>query len=126
MQAIEVIGTGREAVLSLGKAPDPTPGPGEILIEVAATAVNRADLLQRQGFYPPPPGASPVIGLECAGVVAECGSGVSGFARGDRVMALLAGGGYAELACAPAGSVMRIPAQLDTTAAGALPETFLT
>jgi putative PIG3 family NAD(P)H quinone oxidoreductase len=125
MQAIEVVGSGREATLALGRAPDPKPGAGELLIEVHATAVNRADVMQRRGLYPPPPGASPVLGLECAGVVAECGR-ESGFAPGDRVMALLAGGGYAELARADAGSVMRIPEHLDFAQAAAIPETFLT
>jgi len=126
MRAIEVQGKGKEATLVLGAAPDPVPGPNEVLIEVAATAVNRADLMQRRGLYPAPPGASPIIGLECAGVIAACGSKVSGFARGDRVMALLAGGGYAELACADAGSVMHVPAHLDLTQAAAFPETYLT
>ncbi len=126
MQAIEVIGSGREAVLSLGKAADPVPADEEVLIEVYASAVNRADLMQRRGHYPPPPGASPILGLECAGVVAACGRAVTGFAPGDRVMALLSGGGYAELACAHAGSVMRVPDSMDLALAAALPETFLT
>ena len=78
---------------ALTEAPRPVPGPGEILVDVAATAVNRADLLQRQGFYPPPPGASDVIGLECSGTVAALGEGVTGWAVGDAVCALLAGGG---------------------------------
>src|SRR5262245_23171605 len=126
MRAIEVHGSGKTATLSLGTAADPVPAPNEVLIEIAATAVNRADLMQRRGLYPPPPGASPIIGLECAGVIAACGSNVSGFERGDRVMALLAGGGYAELTCADAGSVMHVPAHLDLTQAAAFPETYLT
>jgi putative PIG3 family NAD(P)H quinone oxidoreductase len=126
MQAIEVAGTGREARLVLGKAVDPVPRADEVRIEVHATAVNRADLMQRRGLYPPPVGASAVLGLECAGTVAEVGSEGSGFAVGDRVMALLSGGGYAEQACAHVGSVLRIPEHLSFTEAAAIPETFLT
>jgi putative PIG3 family NAD(P)H quinone oxidoreductase len=117
---------GDESVLYLGDAEAPTVGSGELRIRVAATAVNRADLLQRQGHYPPPPGASPILGLECAGVVAELGAGVMGFAPGDRVMALLPGGGYAEEAVVHAGSVMRVPESLSLEEAAALPEVFLT
>jgi len=97
-----------------------------VRIAIAATAVNRADLLQRQGFYPPPPGASPVLGLECAGRVVEVGSEVSGFFEGDRVMALLAGGGYAEETVVHAGSVMKVPDRLSLEQAAAIPEVFLT
>lgn len=97
-----------------------------MVLAVAATAVNRADLLQREGRYPPPPGASPILGLEAAGTILEIGSGVGGWSPGDRVMALLAGGGYAERVAVPAGQLMRVPDGLDTTLAAAVPEAFLT
>ncbi|TMA50766.1 MAG: NAD(P)H-quinone oxidoreductase, partial [Deltaproteobacteria bacterium] len=109
MRAILVREPGDEDVLVLGEAPSPPLGPEDLRIRVAATAVNRADLLQRQGFYPPPPGASPILGLECAGTVVECGAAVRGFARGQRVMALLAGGGYAEDVVVHHGSVLPVP-----------------
>ncbi len=123
---IEVEGKGGEARLCIGEAPDPLPGPGEVGIEVAATAVNRADLLQRRGLYPPPPGASQVLGLECAGTVSGLGPGVQGLEPGERVMALLPGGGYAERVTVHAGSVMRIPAGMSFDVAAGIPETFLT
>jgi putative PIG3 family NAD(P)H quinone oxidoreductase len=126
VKAIQVVGSGNDAVLVLGEAPDPRPAPGEVLIEVAATAVNRADLLQRRGFYPPPPGASTILGLECSGTIAELGSGVQGWRVGDRVCALLPGGGYAERATAHAGSLLAAPASLSLIEAGGLPEVFLT
>ncbi len=100
--------------------------PDELRIDNVATAVNRADLLQAAGHYPPPPGASPVLGLECAGRVAETGADVTGWARGDRVMALLAGGGYAEEVVVHAGSAMHIPDALSDDEAAAIPEVFLT
>jgi len=100
---------GGESVLRLADVPAPPLGPGTLRIRVAATAVNRADLLQRQGLYPPPPGASDILGLECSGTVAELADGVRGFAPGDPVMALLAGGGYAEEVVVDAGSVMPVP-----------------
>lgn len=103
-----------------------TTGVGEVRIRVAATAVNRADLVQRTGGYPPPPGASPIMGLECAGEVIEVGEGVSRVALGDAVCALLAGGGYAEEVVVPAGQVLPIPAGLSMTEAAALPEVFAT
>src|ERR1044071_2949902 len=96
MRAIVIREPGDENVLAMGDAPSPPLGPADVRIKVIATAVNRADLLQRQGMYPPPPGASDILGLECAGTIAEMGAEVRGFALGDRVMALLAGGGYAE------------------------------
>ena len=126
MKAVLIQGEGKEARLALGEAPRPELRPGELRIAVAATAVNRADLMQRRGLYPPPPGASSVLGLECAGRVLEVAPGVAGFAPGDRVMALLAGGGYAEEACVDAGSAMRIPAGLSLEEAAAIPEVFLT
>src|SRR5690606_30103832 len=113
---------GDESVLRIGEAPAPALGPGELRLRVAATAVNRADLLQRQGLYPPPPGASPILGLECAGTVAEVGPGVSGWRVGDRAMALLAGGGYAEEVVVHAGSAMPVPPNLSLEEAAAVPE----
>jgi len=106
--------------------PNPALGVGEVRIAVAATAVNRADLVQRSGGYPPPPGASPILGLECAGVVLEVGEGVTRVLPGDKVCALLAGGGYAEQVVVPAGQVLRIPRGLDFVEAAALPEVFAT
>jgi len=126
VRAVLVDGTGGPEVLSLGERPDPEPGPGEVVVEVAATAVNRADLLQRQGFYPPPPGASEVIGLECSGTVRSVGDGVEAWAVGDRVCALLAGGGYAEQVVVPAGQLMPVPDGLDLVTAAALPEVACT
>lgn len=126
MRAITQTSPGGPETLVLGGLPDPQPGPGEVLVQVAATAVNRADLLQRQGFYPPPPGASDVIGLECSGTVAALGEGVTGWAVGDRVCALLAGGGYAEQVVVPAGQVMPVPDGVDLVTAAALPEVACT
>jgi putative PIG3 family NAD(P)H quinone oxidoreductase len=118
--------TGGPEVLSLHDVPAPTPAPGEVLLDVAATAVNRADLLQRQGHYPPPPGASDIIGLECSGTIAALGDGVTGWAVGDEVCALLAGGGYAEQVAVPAGQLMPVPAGVDLVTAAALPEVACT
>jgi len=103
-----------------------TLGPNDLRIRVRATAVNRADLLQRDGHYPPPPGASPIIGMECSGVVIGVGANVTGWARGDRAMALLAGGGYAEEVVVDAGSAMHVPEGLSDEEAAAIPEVFLT
>lgn len=124
MRAITLDGFGDESVMHLRDAPSPPITDGAIRIRVRATAVNRADLLQRQGHYAPPPGASDLLGLECAGEVME--SAVSGWRSGDRVMALLPGGGYAEEAVVDAGSVMRVPDALSWDEAGAIPEVFLT
>ncbi len=110
--------------LQIGDVPAPSLEASSVRIRVHATAVNRADLLQQQGHYPPPPGASPILGLECAGEVIE--STVDAWKKGDRVMALLAGGGYAEEVVAHAGSVMRVPDAMTWEEAGALPEVFLT
>jgi putative PIG3 family NAD(P)H quinone oxidoreductase len=126
MRAAITSGAGGPDVLSVAELPDPEPGPGEVAIAVAATAVNRADLLQRQGFYPPPPGASDVIGLECSGTVAALGEGVADWAVGDEVCALLAGGGYAERVVVPAGQVMPVPAGVDLVTAAAIPEVACT
>lgn len=108
------------------EVPDPTPGEGEVLVEVVASAVNRADVLQRQGFYNPPPGASPYPGLECSGRIAALGPGVSGWAVGDEVCALLAGGGYAEKVVVPAGQLLPVPDGVDLKQAAALPEVVCT
>src|SRR5438552_4615972 len=109
MRAILVREPGDERVLVVGDAPRPPLGAADVRIRVRTTAVNRADLLQRQGFYPPPPGASPILGLECAGVVVEVGSEASGWSVGKRAMALLPGGGYAEEVVVDAGSAMHVP-----------------
>jgi len=126
MKAILFDEPGDESVLRLGETDPPALRPGAIRIRVAATALNRADLLQRQGHYPPPPGASEILGLECAGEVAEVADDVEGFAPGERVMALLAGGGYAEEVVVDAGSAMHVPENLDLVEAAALPEVLLT
>jgi len=126
MQAIVIEEPGDENVLQIGTAPDPVLGPGQVRIAVKASALNRADLLQRQGMYPPPPGASPILGLECSGVIAELGEGVQQWQVGDRVMALLAGGGYAEQVVVDAGSCMKVPENLDLVEAGGLAEVCLT
>src|SRR5215475_7497854 len=126
MRAILVREPGDEDVLKLGEAPAPPLGPDDLRIRVRATAVNRADLLQRQGMYPPPPGASPVLGLECAGEVIELGPEARGFRPGQRVMALLPGGGYAEEACVHHGSAIPLPDSMTDEEGGAFPEAFLT
>jgi tumor protein p53-inducible protein 3 len=126
MKAIVIDTPGAEDVLKIGAAPSAALGTEDIRIRVRATAVNRADLLQRQGMYPPPPGASPIIGLECAGEVIEVGGAVHGWKVGDRAMALLPGGGYAEEAVVHHGSAMHVPPALSFEEAGALPEVFLT
>lgn len=112
--------------LSVADSPSPELGPHDLRIAVRATAVNRADLLQRAGRYPPPPGASTILGLECAGVVSAVGDDVRGWKMGDRAMALLAGGGYAEEVVVDAGSAMHVPDVLSDEEAAALPEVFLT
>jgi putative PIG3 family NAD(P)H quinone oxidoreductase len=126
VQAIRVDASGDRPRLSLAEVPAPELLPGSLRLRVAATAVNRADLLQARGLYPPPPGASEILGLECAGVVAEVGEGVSGWRPGDRAMALLAGGGYAEEVVVHAGSVLPVPESLSLEEAAAIPEVFLT
>jgi len=117
---------GDESVMRIGEVKAPELGPHDLRIAVRTSGVNRADLLQREGHYPPPAGASDVIGMECAGIVRECGSEVVGWTRGDRAMALLAGGGYAEEAVVDAGSAMHVPESLSDEEAGAIPEVFLT
>jgi putative PIG3 family NAD(P)H quinone oxidoreductase len=126
MRAVTVSEPGGPDVLALAEVPDPEPGPGEVVVDVAATAVNRADLLQRQGLYPPPPGASDIIGLECSGTVSAVGPGVEGWQVGTEVCALLAGGGYATRVRVPAGQVMPVPDGVDLVTAAALPEVACT
>ena len=122
MKAIEIQGD----QLVWSDTPSPSLGDGEVRIEVKASAVNRADLAQRAGVYPAPPGASPILGLECSGVVSEIAPGVSGFEIGDEVCALLAGGGYAAEVVVPAPQVVPVPAGLSFVEAAALPEAFAT
>lgn len=121
MRAVIVTTPGDSDVLTLGELPTPAPGPGEVLVRTVASGVNRADVLQRQGHYPPPPGVTDVIGLEASGVVAAVGEGVARWAPGDEVVALLAGGGYAEYFVAPEGQLVAPPPGVDlVSAAGVL------
>ncbi|HEY0143574.1 MAG TPA: NAD(P)H-quinone oxidoreductase [Thermoanaerobaculia bacterium] len=126
MKAILISTPGSEEVLHLGETEAPAIGPDDLRIAVRATSVNRADLLQREGHYPAPPGASQILGLEAAGVVKEVGVRVRGWKEGDRAMALLAGGGYAEEIAVHAGSAMHVPEALSFEEAAAIPEVFLT
>ncbi len=126
VRAINLNGFGGPEVMEWSDAPDPVPGHGEVLIDVAAAGVNRADLLQRRGLYAPPPGTTAVPGLECSGVIAAVGEGVRDWSAGDRVCALLSGGGYAEKVVVPAGQVLPVPDGLDLAAAAALPEVAAT
>jgi putative PIG3 family NAD(P)H quinone oxidoreductase len=126
MHAITIPEPGGPEALVWAEVPDPVPGEGEVLVEVVASAVNRADVLQRQGFYNPPPGASPYPGLECSGRIAALGPGVSGWAVGDEVCALLSGGGYAEKVAVPAGQLLPVPEGVDLKQAAALPEVVST
>ena len=126
MRAITIESPGGPEVLRVSEVPDPVPGAGEVLIDIAAAGLNRADLLQRQGFYPPPPGAPQYPGLECSGHVAGLGANVTGFAVGDEVCALLAGGGYAEKVAVDAGQVLPIPDGTTLTGAAGLMEVACT
>ncbi|MGW2820030.1 NAD(P)H-quinone oxidoreductase [Streptomyces sp. NPDC001443] len=126
MYAITIPEAGGPEALVWAEVPDPVPGEGEVLVEVVASAVNRADILQRQGLYNPPPGASPYPGLECSGRVAAVGTGVSDWNIGDEVCALLAGGGYAEKVVVPAGQLLPVPEGVDLRQAAALPEVACT
>jgi putative PIG3 family NAD(P)H quinone oxidoreductase len=126
MYAITVPEPGGPETLAWTEVPDPAPAPGEVLIAVAAAGVNRADILQRQGHYPPPPSAPPYPGLECSGRIAAIGVGVTGWAPGDEVCALLSGGGYAEQVAVPAGQILPKPAGVDLVNAAALPEVACT
>jgi putative PIG3 family NAD(P)H quinone oxidoreductase len=126
MHAVVISEPGGPEVLRWTEVADPQPGPGEVLVEVAAAGVNRADLAQRQGLYPPPPGAPPYPGLECSGTVAALGDGVSGWHVGQQVCALLAGGGYAEQVAVPAGQLLPVPKSSTLIEAAAFPETACT
>lgn len=126
MHAITIPEPGGPEALVWDEVPDPVPGEGEVLVDVVASAVNRADIMQRQGFYDPPPGASPYPGLECSGKIAALGPGVSGWAVGDEVCALLAGGGYAQKVVVPAGQLLPVPEGVDLRQAAALPEVVCT
>ena len=126
MDAIEIAHSGGPEVLRLVKRPTPQPGPGEILVRVRAAGLNRGDVMQRRGLYPPPPGTTDIPGLEVAGEIVGLGEGVAGWAPGDEVCALLAGGGYAEYAAVPVGQCLRVPRGMAMTEAAALPETLFT
>ena len=126
MRAVTVPTPGGPDSLVVADVPAPTAGPGEVVIDVVAAGVNRADILQRMGFYPPPPGAPAYLGLECSGRIAALGDGVSGWRVGDEVCALLAGGGYAAQVAVPSGSVLPAPAGVDLVDAAALPEVACT
>jgi putative PIG3 family NAD(P)H quinone oxidoreductase len=126
VRAIVVREPGGPEALEVAEVADPVAGHGQVVLRVAATAVNRADRLQRMGRYPPPPGASEILGLEASGTVAEVGAGVAGWEPGDTAMALLAGGGYAERVAVPAGQLMPVPEGLGQIEAAAVPEVFLT
>src|SRR5262245_55225733 len=127
MKAVIVSEPGGPEKLQLVELPNPQPGAAEVALEIHTSALNRADLLQRRGLYPPPPGTTDILGLECAGVVSELGPGTSDYVRiGDRVMVLLGGGGYAERVVVPEALLMKIPDGLGFEQAAAIPEAFLT
>jgi putative PIG3 family NAD(P)H quinone oxidoreductase len=126
MRAVVIDEPGGPDVLKLREVPDPVPAPGEVVLAACAAGVNRADLMQRQGFYPPPPGAPPYPGLECSGRITAVGSGVTGWQPGDEACALLAGGGYAEQVAVPAGQLLPVPACLSLQDTAALPEVACT
>jgi putative PIG3 family NAD(P)H quinone oxidoreductase len=126
MHAITLPTFGGPEAMVWAEVPDPVPGPGEVLLDIAASAVNRADIMQRQGFYPPPPGAPPYPGLECSGRIRALGSGVTGWAVGDEVAALLGGGGYAEQVAVPAGQLLPRPRSMSLLEAGGLAEVTCT
>jgi putative PIG3 family NAD(P)H quinone oxidoreductase len=126
MHAITIEQPGGPEALLWAEVPDPTPGEGEVIVEVTAAGVNRADVMQRQGHYPPPSGVPPYLGLECSGVIIEVGPGVTGHHVGERVCALLAGGGYAERVAVPAGQLLPVPQGMSLREAAALPEVACT
>jgi putative PIG3 family NAD(P)H quinone oxidoreductase len=126
VRAVVVAAPGGPEQLHVGDVPDPAVGHGEVVVRVAGAGINRADLLQRQGFYPPPHGASEILGLEASGVVAAVGPGVDAFALGDKVMLLVEGGGYAELVAVRATQAARVPDNIDLIDAGGIPEVFIT
>ncbi len=126
MRAIEIRNPGGPEELVITDLPTPLPGVGEVLIKVTAAGINRPDVMQREGKYPPPPGASDILGLEVAGIITELGEGVTGCRIGDRVCALVAGGGYAEFCVASASSCLPLPTGVSMIEAAAMPETFFT
>ncbi|RZU34025.1 NAD(P)H-quinone oxidoreductase [Blastococcus saxobsidens] len=126
MRAVTISEPGGPDVLAWTEVPDPVCGPGEVIVDVAATAVNRADILQREGNYMPPPGATEILGLECSGIISEVGKGVTGWQVGDEVCALLAGGGYAERVAVPAVQLLPKPSGVELATAAALPEVTCT
>lgn len=126
MRAVVISEPGGPDVLQLAEVPDPEAGPGEAVVEIVGAGVNRADLMQRMGQYPPPPGAPPYPGLECSGRVAALGEGVDGWAVGDQVCALLSGGGYAAKVAVPAGQLLPVPAGVSLSDAAGLPEVTCT
>lgn len=127
MRFIDIAAPGGPEVLRIGSRPVPRPGNGEVLVRTSAAGVNRADLLQRQGHYPPPPGASPILGMELSGRIAELGHGTSSrWQVGDAVCALLAGGGYAEYCAVPEGQCMAVPTGVSIRDAAAIPEAVIT
>ena len=126
MKAVVLKEFGGPEVMRIGEVPTPEPGTGQVLVRVMATSVNRADLIQRQGHYPPPPGESEILGLEAAGVVEEIGAGVSRWKPGDRVMGLVAGGGYAQFVVVPADHLLPIPESIDFAQAACVSETYIT
>jgi NADPH:quinone reductase-like Zn-dependent oxidoreductase len=126
VRAVTIPTPGGPEALVVAEVDEPVAGAGEVLVDVVATAVNRADVLQRRGFYDPPPGASPYPGLECAGRIAALGAGVAGWQVGDEVCALLSGGGYAERVAVPAGQLLPVPASMSLLEAAAVPEVVCT
>jgi putative PIG3 family NAD(P)H quinone oxidoreductase len=126
MRAVVISSPGGPEVLEWSEVPDPVAGAGEVVLDVVASAVNLADIHQREGHYPPPPGAPPYPGLECSGRVRALGEGVTGWAVGDEVVALLSGGGYAEQVAVPAGQLLPVPTGVDLVTAAALPEATAT
>jgi NADPH:quinone reductase len=127
MRSIDITASGGPEVLRLATTPVPRPGRGEVLVRTVAAGINRADLLQRQGHYPPPPGASPILGMELSGHIAELGPGTtSRWQEGDAVCALLAGGGYAEYCAVPEGQCIAVPTGVSIRDAAGLPETTIT
>jgi putative PIG3 family NAD(P)H quinone oxidoreductase len=126
MRVVECDGAGDVDVLTIGERPDPEPGPDEVVIDVVAAGVNFPDLAQRRGLYPPPPGASDILGLECSGVVSAVGADVARWKPGDEACALLSGGGYAERVAVPAQQVLPVPAGVDLESAAGLPEVTAT
>ncbi len=126
MRAVVVTAPGGPEMMTVAEVPEPVAGPGEVVLDVAATAVNRADIMQRMGHYPPPPGAPEWLGLEASGAVTAVGDGVEGWAVGDEACALLAGGGYAERVAVPAGQLLPVPAGVSLVDAAALPEVTCT